>query len=76
MAGNGDYQLHNPTLDTQLSDTGTGFDKIWKVPYTVTSGPAMGTRGHVTVPAEQYDADTVHGLVQQAVATHQDVMGR
>lgn len=71
-----DYRVGNPTLETEISDTGTGFSKSWKVPYTVTDGPASGTHGHVMVPAENYSADNVHAAIQTAVKTHHEVMGR
>lgn len=71
-----DYTVGNPRLSTEISDTGTGFVKTWTVPYTITSGAATGTRGEVTVPADQYTADNVHGAIQTAVAVHQEVLGR
>lgn len=71
-----DYSVGNPTLDTEISDSGTGFHKVWEVPYTVTDGAASGTKGHVRIPADSYDADTVHSAIRQAVDTHHAVMGR
>lgn len=70
-----DYKVGNPTLETNISDIGTGFTKSWKVPYQITDGPAKGTVGHVSIPADQYDADTVHSAISQAVKVHHEVMG-
>jgi hypothetical protein len=69
-----DYVVGNPRLDTEISDTGTGFSKVWEVPYTVTDGPASGTRGVVRVPASAYTAENVHALIAQAVQVHHEVM--
>jgi len=71
-----DYQVGNPQLQTEISDSGTGFTKAWEVPYTVTSGPAQGTKGAVRVPADQYSADAVHTLIRQAVDVHHEVMSQ
>lgn len=56
-------------LDTELSDSGTGFVPVWRVSYKVTSGPAIGTTGYVNIPADQYNADTVKATIDAAV-TH------
>jgi hypothetical protein len=69
-----DYEVGNPRLDTEISDTGTGFAKVWEVPYTVTDGPAAGTRGHVRIPTANYTADNVHSAIRSAVDTHHEVM--
>jgi hypothetical protein len=71
-----DYTVGNPRLDTEISEAGTGFTKVWEVPYKITDGPAAGTQGHVRIPADVYDADNVHDAIKQAVATHHEVMGR
>lgn len=69
-----DYKVGNPILETNISDTGTGFVTSWKVPYKITDGAAKGTTGHVLVPADQYDAPTVHAAIRQAVDVHHSVM--
>jgi hypothetical protein len=71
-----DYSVQAPRLDTEISETGTGFTKVWEVPYTVTAGPAKGTRGSIRVPASEYNADNVHAAIAQAVQVHHEVMGR
>ena len=71
-----DYTVGNPRLDTEISDTGTGFTKVWEVPYTVTDGPASGTKGNVRIPAAMYNADNVHSAIRTAVDAHHEVMGR
>lgn len=69
-----DYKVGNPSMQTDISEHGTGFVTSWKVPYTVTDGAAKGTTGHVLVPADQYNAATVHGAIRKAVDTHHSVM--
>lgn len=54
-------------LDTELSDTGTGFTPVWRVAYKITSGAATGTTGYVNIPADQHNADTVKSAVNAAV---------
>ena len=71
-----DYTVGNPSMETSISDAGTGFVQSWKVPYKVTDGAAKGTVGHVLIPADQYNAATVHGAIRQAVDVHHQVMGR
>lgn len=62
------WKVTSQRLDTDLSDSGTGFVPVWRVNYTVTSGPAQGTNGYVNVPAAQHDADTVGRAISAAVA--------
>jgi hypothetical protein len=71
-----DYKVGNPTMETNISEQGTGFVTSWKVPYKVTSGPASGTQGHVLVPTDQYNAETVHSAIRQAVDVHHQVMSK
>jgi hypothetical protein len=69
-----DYKVGNPTMETNISENGQGFVTSWKVPYKVTAGPAEGTAGHVLVPADKYNAETVHGAIRAAVDMHHAVM--
>jgi hypothetical protein len=69
-----DYSVGNPSMETNISDDGSGFVTSWKVPYKVTDGAAKGTKGHVLVPADQYNAATVHGAIRKAVDAHHSVM--
>jgi len=71
-----DYTVGHPRMDTEISDTGTGFKTVWEVPYTVTKGAAEGTQGKVRVPATQYNADNVHAAIRAAVDTHHAVMSK
>jgi hypothetical protein len=69
-----DWELRNPTLETQISENGPGFEKVWKVPYKIVAGPATGTEGYVHIPAAQYTADFVGATVAHAVKVHNEVM--
>jgi hypothetical protein len=71
-----DYRVGIPSIETVISDVGTGFATQYKVPYTITDGPAKGLKSHIMVPAESYNADNVHDGIVSAVAVHQEVMGR
>jgi hypothetical protein len=75
MPGNNDYKVGVPDMETEIATHGTGFATVWKVPYTVTDGPAKGTKGHVSIPTDEYEPNAVHGAIQKAVAVHQQVMG-
>ncbi len=68
------WQIVSQVQDTQISDTGPGFDRIWDVKYRVTSGPATGTVGHVHLPVEGYSAQAVKQAVDAAVY-HIDQVG-
>lgn len=61
------WQVTGQRLDTELSDTGTGFTPVWRVSYKITSGKAIGTTGYVNVPADQHNADTVARAINSAV---------
>jgi hypothetical protein len=61
------WSITGQRLDTELSDTGTGFTTVWRVSYKVTSGPATGTTGYVNIPADQHNADTVAKAINAAV---------
>lgn len=67
------WHVTSQSLQTELSETGVGFTPVWQVKYVVDSGPATGTRGHVNVPAEQFNKDTVKAAIDAAV-THLDAV--
>jgi hypothetical protein len=69
------WTITGQRLDTELSDTGTGFTPVWRVSYKVTSGPATGTTGYINVPADQHNADTVAKAVSAAVYNLDKVAG-
>jgi hypothetical protein len=71
-----DYKVMNPTMETAINEAGTGFVTNWKIPYVITDGPAKGTRGHVLIPSDQYNADNAHQAIAGAVAMHHAVMSR
>lgn len=58
---------------TQLSTAGAGFVNVWEVPYVITSGPATGVTGHVSIPENLYNADNVRQAVQNAVDAHTSI---
>lgn len=61
------WQIISQTEDTEISDTGPGFTTVRKVTYKVTSGPARGTTGSVTIPLDEYNAQTVKNAIDGAV---------
>lgn len=63
------WTVTSQRLDTELSDSGTGFVPVWRVSYSVNSGAAAGTTGYVNIPASQYNADTVKAAIDAQV-TH------
>lgn len=63
------------SLQTELSESGTGFTTVWKVQYKVDSGPAEGTTGYVNIPASQYNKDTVTKAIAAAVYHLHQVAG-
>lgn len=63
------WTIKSQVLQTDLSDTGTGFTPVWEVTYNVNSGPAAGTVGKVRVPASQFNAPTVKAAIDAQV-TH------
>jgi len=61
------WHITKQVQDTEISDTGPGFDHIWVVKYQVDSGPATGTVGEVHIPVAQYNAKTVKDTIDAAV---------
>ncbi len=69
------FRIKSQVQDTVISDTGPGFDTIWKVTYVVTSGPAEGTQGFVNIPVRQYNKDTVVKAISAAIYHLDQVAG-
>lgn len=63
------------TLETDLSEAGTGFTPVWVVTYLVDSGPAQNTRGRVRVPVAQFNKETVKAAIDAAVYHLDQVAG-
>lgn len=53
---------------TEISPSGTGFDDVWNVTYQVTSGPAKGTTGVISVPEEDHNAAFVKSAIDDKVS--------
>jgi hypothetical protein len=69
-----DWHATGSKIDTEISPTGAGFQRVWQTHYEVTDGPAKGVTGYVRVPADQYNAENVGKAISTAVAHHQSVM--
>ena len=69
-----DWTLGTPSLETELSEHGPGFVKVWKIPYKIVAGPATGTEAYIHIPYAQYSADLVGAAIAHAVKVHQEVM--
>jgi hypothetical protein len=61
------WHIVNQVQDTEISDTGPGFTKVWVVKYEVDNGPATGTRGVVHIPVDRYNAELVRNTIDAAV---------
>ena len=68
------YRVGIPRLDQEISASGTGFTKVWEIPYSVTSGPATGTEAYIRIPAAEYSPDIVGAAIEHAVAVHHEIM--
>lgn len=69
------WHVTGQNLDTEISDTGTGFEPVWSVSYTVDTGPAKGTNGKVTIPVRLFNADAVKSAIDEAVG-HLDAVAK
>jgi hypothetical protein len=58
---------------TQLSEGQDAFRPGYDVHYQITSGPAQNTRGHVFIPAQDYNDEVVGGTIQRIVEQHQRI---
>lgn len=61
------WHITSQSLQTELNTTGVGFVPVWRVGYQVDQGPAKGTQGHINVPADQHNAETVKAAIDAAV---------
>lgn len=66
MADN--YTILNQKPDVELSDTGVGFQDVWRVSYKVTGGPSTGTVGTVTVTNDNHNASYVKQAIEAKIA--------
>lgn len=69
------WHVVSQTLESDLSDTGTGFTPVWVVNYQVDTGPATGTRGRVRIPAAQFNKDTAKAAIDAQVYHLDQVAG-
>lgn len=65
MADN--YTIVNQRPDVELSDTGVGFQDVWRVSYRVTDGPSKGTLGTVTVSNDDHNAAYVKQAIEAKI---------
>jgi len=61
------WHVTSQNLTTTISESGTGFESVWEVRYTVDTGPAKGTVGLVRIPASQYNAADVKAAIDAQV---------
>ena len=61
------------TQSTTLSRGGAGIVDVYRVPYMIDSGPAMGHAGEVTIPATAYNPATVKEAIEMQVNAVHDV---
>lgn len=71
MADN--YTILNQRPDIELSDTGVGFQDVWRVNYRVTDGPSKGTTGTVTVTNDNHNAAYVKAAIEDKIKTLDEV---
>lgn len=71
MADN--YQVVSQSQEPEINPAGTGFIQAWHIVYKVTSGPAKGTMGTISVPEDEHNADTVKGLIEDKIQALSDV---
>lgn len=59
--------------ETVLSDSGTGIDRVYVIPYAIDSGPSKGHQGTVrATPDEFANPDRVEQMIQAQIhAAHQ-----
>lgn len=62
------YKITSQQQEEEINPSGLGFVQVWRVAYVVTSGPAKGTRGSVTLPAEDHNAQQVDQAISAKVA--------
>lgn len=62
-----EYSILSQDPTTDISPTGRGFMQVWEIVYKVTSGPAKGTIGRITVPNEDHNAEYVNNAIQSKI---------
>lgn len=64
-----DYSVTSQEENTVIAPSGKGFMKVWDVSFRVTSGPARGAVGTVSVPDEDHNAEYVKQAIEDKVAS-------
>jgi hypothetical protein len=64
------WEVHSTGIheDTTLQDGGTGIQTVHRIPYTIKSGPAAGTRHEVVVPPVMFHPEGVRQAVMEHAA--------
>ena len=67
------YTVTSQSQSTEINPAGNGFISVWNITYKVTSGPASGTVGSVTVTDDQHNAAAVKTAIEAKIAQLSDI---
>ena len=67
------YEILSQAPTTEIDPTGRGFQEVWEIAYKVTSGPANGTVGRITVQNSDHNAAYVDRAIKSKISTLHDI---
>lgn len=69
------YKVHGSamTVEPQLNAAGNGIEDVHSIPYTITTGPAEGSRRTVKVPHSNYTVANVQAAIESDVNMAHDI---
>lgn len=70
-----DYVILSQKPDVEISQTGVGFEDVWRITYRVTDGPAKGTVGTVNVPDSDHNAAYVNQTITDKLKDLHEIAG-
>ena len=62
------YSIGTQSQTEELNSAGTAFERVWNVPWKVTSGPSRGASGVLQVSEENHNAEYVKEVLDAKVA--------
>lgn len=67
------YEITSQAPTTELDASGRGFVNVWEISYKVTSGPARGTIGRITVQNSDHNAAYVDRTIREKISALHEI---
>lgn len=67
------YSVTSQEENTVIAPSGKGFQKVWDIGFLITSGPAKGMTGTVTVQDTDHNAAYVGQAIEDKISSMHDI---